>query len=107
MLVKEMRKEFVAKILRKYGFVPKHSTLKDISWKKNIMYPNATWKQFLLNTFTVFYLTDELPEEGIFIKELNFQLGGTVTYDVRNKETVNINYSSNDMNQIFRRKEDD
>jgi len=78
-----MKKELVCKILRKYGFVPKHSTIRDISWKKNIICPHSTWKEFMNHIFMCFYLIEDLPDEGIFIKELNFQLGGTLTIDLR------------------------
>ena len=36
--------------------------------------------------FMIYYITENLPEEGIFIKELNFQLGGTVTLDIRGEK---------------------
>lgn len=77
-----MKKKKIAKILRKYGFVPRHSTLREISWKKNILYPRSTWKDFLYNVMMVEYLVGNLPEDGIFIKELGFQLGGTVTIKI-------------------------
>jgi len=78
-----MKKQLACKILRKYGFVPKHQTNKIISWKKNLMCPNSTWKAFMNHIFMLFYLTEDLPEEGIFIKELNVKLGGTLTVDLR------------------------
>jgi len=39
--------------------------------------------------FMCFYLTEDLPEEGIFIKELNFKLGGTMTIDLRGIKNEN------------------
>jgi len=81
-----LRKREVYKIARKYGFINKNMSRRDFGWIKNFfLWPGTTWRQYLDTIFLSRYLDNEnpLPEEGIYIKELNMQLGGTVTVELR------------------------
>ena len=61
-------------------------TLRGVSAIKNIIAPKKSWKDFCYYVMMVNYLTEELPDEGIYIKELNMQYGGTVTIVTRSEE---------------------
>lgn len=88
----------VCRILRKYDFVPKDNTDRFISFKKNVSCPGCTWKKFLEFVMVTAYLTDSLPEEGIFIKELDggFLLGGTLDLEYRNGQLKQTGHTAVD-----------
>lgn len=75
-----MKKNIVCKLIRRHKLLFKTSNLTDreISMVKNAL-GYTTWRGFLITLLMYHYLHDELPEDGIYIKELNVRFGGTTT----------------------------
>jgi hypothetical protein len=71
------------RILRRYGLMRANWSDQDISWVKNWLgFGYMTWKEFIITICLSKYLNDTLPDEGIYIEELNVRFGGTLTIEV-------------------------
>lgn len=75
-----MKKKIVCRIIRKHKLLFKtpHLTDREISMVKNAL-GYTSWRGFLISLLMYHYLHDELPEDGIYIKELKMKFGGTTT----------------------------
>lgn len=81
-----MKRVHACRILRKYGLVRSNWSDQDISWVKNrIGFGYMTWKNFILALCLSKYINNTLPDDGIYIKELNVRFGGTLTIAVGEK----------------------
>lgn len=83
-----MRKRLAYKVLKKYDLMDKRLTLRQVSMVKNVFHRDETWVDFIkwqcLSRY--FGYGKPLPDEGVFIKEIGLQLGGTMTVTVGAKE---------------------
>ncbi|MHA1285872.1 MAG: hypothetical protein ACTSPB_00585 [Candidatus Thorarchaeota archaeon] len=77
-----MRGRTAVRVLRRLGLVHPHKTLKDISWSKNITCPNKSWREFCQYVMMINYITGNVPDEGVFVPELNTMWGGTLTINL-------------------------
>ena len=95
-----MKKQKVCKILRKYGLMSRRMTNRKIGHLKGIFLPHGTWRQFLNYIMMLKYLDEKgpLPEEGIYIEELNMQLGGTLTVMIENGKVTDVEHSAVEAN---------
>ena len=75
-----MKNAHLYKILRRHGLVSLSLSNREIGHLKNVM--GLKNEKFLLMRCLGAYICDELPPEGIFVKELNTKFGGTLTIDL-------------------------
>lgn len=89
-----MNKQQVYDILKKYNFINKDMTLTALAKIKKCFHPEVTWVEYMKDIFLAYYISGKLPDEGIFIEELNFQLGGSATFDLKAAENLKVTYSA-------------
>ncbi|MCK9598861.1 MAG: hypothetical protein M0R06_07480 [Sphaerochaeta sp.] len=75
-----MRNAHLYKILRRHGLVSLHLSNREIGHLRNLWGLNN--ERFLYMRCLAAYICDELPPEGIFVKELNTNFGGTLTIEL-------------------------
>lgn len=77
-----MKGRTAVRVLRRLKLVHPHKTYKDMSWIKNITHRGKSWREYCQYVMMINYVTGNVPDEGVYVPELDTMWGGTLTINL-------------------------